>query len=97
MNFPLFCLALALSTFIPRMIPAVFISKMNFGPKVQQFLRLLPYTVMTALIFPAVLSAGPLWQIVIAMAACAFLSWKGLSPVAGVLAAIGILWLLGLF
>ena len=40
----------ALVTFIPRLIPALFIDKLDFSPKVEKFLNLIPYTALAALI-----------------------------------------------
>ncbi len=45
---------MAVVTYIPRAIPAAFIDKMKFGPKVEKFLKLIPYTAMTSLIVPGV-------------------------------------------
>ena len=49
-------LGMAVVTYIPRAIPAVLIDKMKFGPKIEKFLKLIPYTAMAALIFPGVLT-----------------------------------------
>ena len=49
-------LAMAAVTYIPRAIPAIFIEKIKFGKKFRKFLNLIPYTMMAALTFPAVLS-----------------------------------------
>ena len=45
---------MALVTYIPRAIPAVLIDKMQFGAKTEKFLKLIPYTAMSALIFPGI-------------------------------------------
>lgn len=47
-------LGMTIVTYIPRAIPAVLIDKMNFGQKAEKFLNLIPYTAMSALIFPGV-------------------------------------------
>lgn len=57
MNYPLFIVLLALSTYVPRALPAVVIDKIRFSQRWKVFLKLLPYTVMAALIFPSSLSA----------------------------------------
>ncbi len=44
-------------TYIPRAIPAIFINKLRVHPKIEAFLKLIPYTAMTALIFPGLFSA----------------------------------------
>ena len=45
-----------LVTFIPRTLPAFVVDKMRFGRKFEKFIRLIPFTAMTALIFPGILS-----------------------------------------
>ncbi len=52
-------LGMALVTYIPRALPAAFVERFKFGPRMTRFLRLLPYTAMTALVFPAVFSVDP--------------------------------------
>lgn len=47
---------MAIVTYIPRAIPAVLVDKMKFGVKTEKYLKLIPYTAMSALIFPAVFS-----------------------------------------
>lgn len=46
---------LCLSTYIPRMLPALFMDKIQVSKKVNIFLQLIPYTAMASLIFPAIL------------------------------------------
>ncbi len=56
--------SMAAVTYIPRMLPAVIIDKLKFGPKAEKFLKLIPYTAMASLIFPGVLSVdGERWYI----------------------------------
>ena len=43
-----------LMTYPIRSIPALFISKLNLSPFWQRFLDLVPYTAITALVFPGV-------------------------------------------
>ena len=49
-------LGMMLVTYIPRMLPAVLLEKLHFGPKAEKFLQLVPYTAMAALIFPGILT-----------------------------------------
>ena len=57
-------LGCAVVTFIPRLIPALFIDKLDFPPKVEKFLNLIPYTALAALICPGVLTVdNQLWYI----------------------------------
>ena len=71
-------LGCALVTFIPRLIPALFIDKLNFSPKFEKFLNLIPYTALAALICPGVLTVdNQLWYIgLIGAVVAAALSWK---------------------
>ena len=71
-------LGCALVTFIPRIIPALFIDKLNFPPKVEKFLNLIPYTALAALICPGVLTVdSQLWYIgLIGAIVAAGLAWK---------------------
>ena len=68
----------AVVTFIPRLIPALFIDKLNFSPKVEKFLNLIPYTALAALICPGVLTVdNQLWYIgLIGAVVAAGLAWK---------------------
>jgi len=46
-------------TYASRALPAFLIGKFNFPPRAERFLRLIPYTAMTALIFPGILTVDP--------------------------------------
>lgn len=81
---------MAVVTYIPRAVPAVLIGKMKFRPQMEKFLRLIPYTAMSALIFPGVFSAdnsSPEIGIVGGLTA-GVLAWKKLPVMVCVLAAI---------
>lgn len=71
-------LGCAIVTFIPRLIPALFIDKLSFPPKVEKFLNLIPYTALAALICPRVLTVdNQLWYIgLIGAVVAAGLAWK---------------------
>ena len=76
-------------TYIPRALPAVFIEKMRFRAKMEKFLKLIPYTAMTALIFPGVFTVDTNPVIGIVGAAVAgLLAWKKCPVMLCVLAAI---------
>lgn len=68
----------AVVTFIPRLIPALFIDKLTFSPKVDKFLNLIPYTALAALICPGVLTVdNQMWYIgLIGAIVAAGLAWK---------------------
>lgn len=83
-------LGMAVVTYIPRAIPVFFIDKMKLHPKVEKFLKLIPYTAMSALIFPGVVlvdTANPIIGIVGALVA-GVLAWKKMPLMVCVLAAI---------
>lgn len=71
-------LGCAVVTFIPRLIPALFIDKLDFPPKVEKFLNLIPFTALAALICPGVLTVdSQLWYIgLIGAVVAAALAWK---------------------
>jgi len=85
-------LGMALVTFLPRAIPAVLIEKMRFGPRMEKFLRLIPYTAMTALVFPGVLSVDPERMEIglLGGLAAALLAWKKCPVMVCVLGAIAV-------
>ncbi|MBE6488221.1 MAG: AzlD domain-containing protein [Methanosphaera stadtmanae] len=74
----LMILGCAIVTFIPRLVPAIFVDKIKFSPKTEKFLNLLPYTALAALICPGVLTVdSKLWYIgLIGALVAAGLSWK---------------------
>jgi len=43
-------------TFLPRVLPGFLIGKLHYGKKTEKFLRLIPYTAMTALVIPGIFS-----------------------------------------
>ena len=95
-NILVLILLMTLVTYVPRAIPAVLIDKMRFGPKVEKFLRLIPYTAMAALIFPGVITvdaARPEIGIIGALVA-GVLAWRKMPVIVCVLAAIAVDFLL---
>ncbi len=83
-------IGMAVVTYIPRAIPAVLVSKMRFGPRVKKFLRLIPYTALSVLIFPGVLStdaANPMIGLVGGLVA-GVLAWRKCPIIVCVLSAI---------
>ena len=85
-------LSMTLVTYIPRMLPAVLLEKLHFGPKLEKFLQLIPYTAMAALVFPGVLTldASRPYIGLAGGAAAGLLAWKKLPVIVCVLAAIGV-------
>ena len=56
MRFVFLIIGLSIATYIPRMLPALFMDKIRISKKMRMFLQLIPYTAMAALIFPGILS-----------------------------------------
>ena len=85
-------LGMTLVTYIPRMLPAVLLEKLHFGPKLEKFLQLIPYTAMAALVFPGVLTldASRPYIGLTGGAAAGLLAWRKLPVIVCVLAAIGV-------
>jgi branched-subunit amino acid transport protein len=48
-----------LVTYIPRLIPFLFASRLDLPPWVQKWLKFFPYAALGALIFPGILTAVP--------------------------------------
>ena len=91
-DYLLLILGMTLVTYIPRALPFVLLDKMKFGPKVRKFLKLIPYTAITALIFPGVLlvdTAHPSIGIIGALTA-GLAAWRGYAVMVCVLLAIGV-------
>ena len=87
----LIILGMTAATYIPRALPAVILDKLKFSAKVEKFLKLIPYTAMTALIFPGIFTvdtAHPAIGIVGGLVAI-LLAWRKVQVVICVLAAIG--------
>ena len=87
----LMILGMTLVTILPRVLPAVFIEKMSFGPRTEKFLRLVPYAAMAAMIFPGFLTVDASRMdigLVGALVAGA-LAWKKCPVMVCVLGAIG--------
>lgn len=85
-------LGMTLATYISRSLPAAVIEHLKFGTKTQKFLRLIPYTAMSALIFPGVFMADPS-RLDIGMIGgfvAEILAWWRLPIIVCVIAAIGV-------
>ena len=83
----LLILGMALVTYLPRALPAIWMERLHFGPRFEKFLNLIPYTAMAALIFPGILTvdSGRTW---IGLVAAAFPALRRRPVMLCVLAAI---------
>lgn len=88
--FLLLFLGMTAVTYIPRMVPVLFLGRLRLGKRVEKFLRLIPYTAMTALVVPGVFTmdtAHPVFGLIGALTA-ALLAWFRRPAVVCVLAAV---------
>ena len=58
-RFLIIIFAMAIVSYMPRVVPALFISKVKMNPFVKRFLDMIPYTAMTALVFPGIFYSVP--------------------------------------
>ncbi|MBM7557972.1 AzlD domain-containing protein [Halanaerobacter jeridensis] len=56
-NLILIIIGMAVVTYIPRLLPLALFSNLHLPPFFKRFLEFIPYTALSALIFPAILSA----------------------------------------
>lgn len=92
-------LGMTLVTYLPRALPFLLVGKLQFSGKLEKFLKLIPYTAMSALIFPGVFTvdtANPMIGIVGAIVA-GILAFKKYPVMVCVLSAIGADFLLYMF
>lgn len=90
MRILLLIVGMTVVTYIPRAIPAVLIDKMRLSAKAEQFLSLIPYTAMTALIFPGILTMDPnsIWIGVVGGVTAVLLGWRKMPVMIVVLGSI---------
>lgn len=86
----LLILGMTAVTYLPRALPAVLLEKLRFGARMEQFLQLIPYTAMAALIFPGILTVDPQRPYIgiVGGLVAGVLAWKKLPLMVCVLAAI---------
>lgn len=87
----LLLVGMLLATYIPRMLPAVFVERFSFGGKLEKLLKLIPYTAMAALVFPGAVFVDPVypWIGVVGVAVAGVLSYLKCPMTLSVLCAIG--------
>lgn len=90
MDISILILAMAAVTFIPRVLPAVILSKVKLNKKTEEFLSYIPYTAVTALVFPGVVtmdetnfSVG-----VVGAVTASLLAWRNASVMTVVLGSV---------
>lgn len=92
-------LGMALVTYIPRMIPLTFLEGKQLPPLVSQILQNIPYAVLGALIFPAILfvQEGNIIFGIIGLIVSFGIALLGGSVMTVVLGTIGVLAIYSLF
>lgn len=89
MNFILLIFFLFLVTYIPRMLPAILMDKIKLSKKATLFLQLIPYTAMTALVFPSVFTMDTnIWVGIVGVIVAVLASLKGFPVVVVVLLSV---------
>jgi len=56
-NLILIVIGMAIVTYIPRLLPFVFINNLKENSFTKRFMKLIPYTALSALIFPSIITA----------------------------------------
>ncbi len=88
-------LGMLVVTFIPRLIPALFLDRMKMSPKFKKFLQLIPFTAMTCLVFPGVFSVDSnVFVGIIGIAVATILAYRKMPVIVCVLASISCVFLL---
>ncbi len=84
--------AMALVTYVPRVLPAVLMGRFALGERARRFLELLPYSALAALVFPGVFCVDATRPA--AGAACALLAailaWRGRPIIVCTVAAVSL-------
>lgn len=53
----LLVIGMGIVTYVPRMLPMVFLKNLNLPPSLKRFLQFIPYAVLASLIFPGILTS----------------------------------------
>lgn len=85
----LIVIGMAIVTYIPRLVPILFLRNLKLPITLQRFLSFIPYTILGALIFPGVFnSTGTLLPAVIGTLTAFILSWLELNIIFVVIGSI---------
>ena len=98
-NILLLVLLMAAVTFIPRLIPLVFIRVDNVPKKLRTFLSYIPYAVLGALIIPGGVAGIPdrPWISIVVLASAALISWIKNSIIITLILCVALAWGLQIF
>lgn len=86
----LLCFGMMAVTYIPRALPAALVGKLQFSPRIEKFLKLIPYTAMAALVIPGALSVDAVRPEIgiVGILAAGLLAWRKLPLMVCVIGAI---------
>lgn len=97
MSIYIYIAAMALTTYLIRLLPMTLFRKPIRSRFLKSLLYYVPYTCLTAMTFPAILSStGNLLGGVTALFAAVFLAYRGKSLIVVALAALAAQWLVAL-
>ena len=93
-NILILVILMAAVTYIPRLIPLVFIRVDNIPKKLKTFLSYIPYAVLGALIIPGGIGGIPNrpWISITVLAAAALISWIKNSIIITLVLCIALAW-----
>ena len=97
MNIYIYIAAMAITTYLIRILPMTLFRKPIKNRFIRSFLHYVPYACLTSMAFPSVLtSAGSLAAAICALAVAITLSWRGKSLVVVALSSSAVVYLVNL-
>lgn len=99
MNLLFLILAMALVTYVPRMLPMVLLRQVSLPAYIRRFMQLIPYAALGALIFPGVLTstgANHMEPAIVGSTVAVLLAWFGTNLILVVAGGIAGAWLMNL-
>ena len=97
MNIYIYIAAMAITTYLIRILPMTLFRKPIKSRFIRSFLHYVPYACLTSMAFPSVLtSAGSLAAAICALAVAITLSWRGKSLVVVALSSSAVVYIVNL-
>ncbi|NTW72754.1 MAG: AzlD domain-containing protein [Eubacteriaceae bacterium] len=97
-NYLLTVAGMTFVTYLPRALPLVLFKNVQIPDKLDKFLSLIPFTMLSALIFPSIFgSTGNVYSALGALTVCVFASYRKLNPTLIVLLGISTVYILQQF
>lgn len=95
MNMVLLVGGMAIVTYLPRVLPSLCFDRFELSERMKIFLQLIPYTALTAMVFPAILSIDEnRWIGILGGIFAIACSWKKLPTIVVVILTIFFVFLL---